>query len=78
VEAVSAGFENRILNMKIPAVECRARLAPHLQDELDGFRHLVDARRWSRTVARAKKWRNEPMFPATVSDRRRGQGKSDA
>src|SRR5260370_26982116 len=31
--------------MEIPAVERRPRLGPHLQDQLDRFLHLSDARR---------------------------------
>jgi hypothetical protein len=38
-------FENRVLDVEIPAVESRPRLGPHLQDQLDRFLHLPDARR---------------------------------
>src|SRR5215469_150534 len=38
-------LEDRVLDMEIPTVEGRPRLSPHLQDQLDPFLHLSDARR---------------------------------
>jgi len=38
-------LEDRVLDMEIPAVEGRPRPGPHLQDQLDRFLHLPDARR---------------------------------
>src|SRR6266849_8751987 len=38
-------LEDRVLDMEIPAVEGRPWLGPHLQDQLDRFLHLSDARR---------------------------------
>src|SRR5437660_11250653 len=38
-------LEDRVLDAKIPAVERRAWLGPHLQDQLDRFLHLPDAGR---------------------------------
>ena len=38
-------LENRILDMKIPAVKCRPLFGPHCDDQPDGFRHLPDAYR---------------------------------
>jgi hypothetical protein len=38
-------LQDRILDVENPAVEGRPRLGPHLQDQLDRFLHLPDARR---------------------------------
>src|SRR5437016_10089053 len=35
-------FENRVLDVEIPAVESRPRLGPHLENEPDRFLHLPD------------------------------------
>ena len=36
-------FEDRALDVEIPSMECRPRLSPHLQDQLDRFLHLPDS-----------------------------------
>src|SRR5437868_6177317 len=36
-------FEDRVLDVEIPAAEGRTWLGPHLQDQLDRFLHLPDA-----------------------------------
>src|SRR5438309_9395731 len=41
-------FEDRILDVEIPAMEGGTWLGPHLQDQLDRFLHLPDAGRRKR------------------------------
>src|SRR5207248_2433664 len=38
-------FEDRVLDMKIPAVEGGSPLRPHREDKSDGLLHLADAHR---------------------------------
>lgn len=41
------GFQDRVLSLEVPAVECRALLGPHGQDKPDGLLHLPNAHRGS-------------------------------